>query len=77
MKSYWVYLLELTTNNYKLLIKVQQVDVYLNKLIKIDEQIKLANQLVQGNNRDRKGKDKDNSYIWKQKIKNGHWLFEA
>ena len=58
-----MYLLELTTNNYKLLIKVQQVDVYLNKLIKIDEQIKLANQLVQGTNRDRKGKDKDNSYI--------------
>ena len=58
-----MYLLELTTNNYKLLIKVQQVDFYLNKLIKIDEQIKLANQLVQGNNRDRKGKDKDNSYI--------------
>ena len=31
-------------NNYKPSIKVQQVDVYLNELIKIDELIKLPNQ---------------------------------
>ena len=31
-------------NNYKLLIKFQRVDVYLNEPIEIDELIKLANQ---------------------------------
>ena len=35
----------------------QQVDVYLNKPIKIDKQIKLANQLIQRCTRDRNGKD--------------------
>ena len=31
-------------NNYKLLITLQRVNVYLNKPIEIDELIKLANQ---------------------------------
>ena len=34
----------ITDNNYKLLITFQQVDVYLNKPIKIHELVKLANQ---------------------------------
>ena len=42
----------LTCVKYKLLITFQQVDVYLNEPIKIDEQIKLANQLIQRRTRD-------------------------
>ena len=42
----------------------QQVDVYLNEPIKIDELIKLANQQIQMRTRDRH----DNSYFRKQKI---------
>ena len=36
---------------------MQQVNVYLNKLIKIDELIRLANQSIQRRTRDRKGKE--------------------
>ena len=50
----------------------QQVDVYLNEPIKIDEQIKLANQLIQRRTRGRNGKDNNNSYF-KSKI----WSLEA
>ena len=38
----------------------QQVDVYLNEPIKIDEVLKLANQLIQKCNRDRH----HDSYFW-------------
>ena len=55
-------ILALTCVNYKLLI-FQQVDVYLNETIKIDKQIKLANQLIQSRTRDRNGKDDKNSYF--------------
>ena len=57
----------LTWVKYKLLMIFQQVDVYLNKPIKIDKQIKLANQLIQRCTRDRNGKD-NNFYFWKQNI---------
>ena len=50
-------------NNYKPLVIFQQVDVYLNEPIKIDELIKLANQSIQRRNRDRNGKDNNNSYF--------------
>ena len=57
----------LTCVNYKLLIIFQQVDVYLNEPIKIDEQIKSANQLIQRRTRDRNGKEtttrNNNSYF--------------
>ena len=53
----------LTCVNYKLLIMFQRTDVYLNESIKIDEQIKLANQLIQRRIRDRNGKDDNNSYF--------------
>ena len=43
----------------------KQVDVYINEPIKIDEQFKLANQLIQRRTRDRNGKDNNNSYFWK------------
>ena len=51
-----------------LLIIFQQVDVNLNEPIKIDELIKLANQLIQRRTRDRSSKDNKNSYFLKQKI---------
>ena len=44
-----------------------QVDVYLNEPIKIVEQIKLANQLIQRRTRDRNGKDNNNSYFESKK----------
>ena len=44
-------------NNDKLLIIFQQVDVYLNKQIKIDELIKLANQSIQTRTRDRNSRN--------------------
>ena len=50
-----------------MLIIFQQVHVYLNEPIKIDDKIKLANQLIQSLTRDRNGKDNSNSYFWKQK----------
>ena len=53
-------------DNYKPLIVVLQVDVYLNEPIKIDELIKLANQQIKRWTHDRH----DNSYFWKQKV--GH-----
>ena len=59
----------LTCVNCKLLIIFQQVHVYLNEPIKIDDKIKLANQLIQSLTRDRNGKDNSNSYFWKQKNK--------
>ena len=52
-----------------MLIIFEQVDVYLNEPIKMDEQIKLANQLIQMRTRDRNGKDNDSSCFWKQKNK--------
>ena len=52
-----------------MLIIFQQVHVYLNEPIKIDDKIKLANQLIQSLTRDRNGKDNSNSYFWKQKNK--------
>ena len=52
-----------------MLIIFQQVHVYLNEPIKIDDEIKLANQLIQSLTRDRNGKDNSNSYFWKQKNK--------
>ena len=45
----------LTCVNYKLFITFQQDDGFLNEPIKIDEQIKLANQLIQRRTRDRNG----------------------
>ena len=50
-------------NNYKLLIKFQQVDVYLNKPIKIDELIKLDNQSIQRRTFDRNDKNQNISYF--------------
>ena len=47
----------LTCVNCKLLIIIQQIDVYLNESIKIDKQIKLANELIQRRTRDRNGTD--------------------
>ena len=41
----------------------------LNKPIKIDEQIKLGNQLIQRHTRDRNGKDNYNFYLGKQKVR--------
>ena len=52
-----------------MLIIFEQVDVYLNEPIKMDEQIKLANQLIQMRTRDRNDKDNDSSCFWKQKNK--------
>ena len=52
-----------------MLIIFEQVDVYVNEPIKMDEQIKLANQLIQMRTRDRNGKDNDSSCFWKQKNK--------
>ena len=66
MEHFWTFL---TCINYKLLIIFEQVDVYLNEPIKMDEQIKLANQLIQMRTRDRNGKDNDSSCFWKQKNK--------
>ena len=43
--------------NYKLLIIFQQVDIYLNEPIKIDEHTKLANQLTQRRTRHRNDKN--------------------
>ena len=53
----------LTCVNYKLLIIFQQFDVYLNKPIRIDEQIKLAYQLIQRRIHDRNGEYNNNSYF--------------
>ena len=58
-------------NNNKLLITIQRVDVYLmnqSKLItnQISQSIKLVSQR---HNRDKSGKDSNNSYFWKQKNK--------
>ena len=47
----------LTCVNYNLFITFQQDDGYLNEPIKIYEQIKLANQLIQRRTHDRNGKD--------------------
>ena len=52
-----------------MLIIFHQVHVYLNEPIKIDDKIKLANELIQSLTRDRNGKDNSNSYFWKQKNK--------
>ena len=46
--------------NYKLLIIFQQVDIYLNEPIKIDEHTKLANQLTQRRTRHRNDKNNNN-----------------
>ena len=51
-----------------MLIIFQQFDVYLNKPIRIDEQIKLAYQLIQRRIHDRNGEYNNNSYFGKQKI---------
>ena len=41
----------------------QQFDVYLNKPIRIDEQIKLVYQLIQRRIHDRNGEYNNNSYF--------------
>ena len=43
------------------LIIFQQVDIYLNEPIKINEQIKLPNQSIQRRTRDSNGKHNNNS----------------
>ena len=53
----------LTCFNYNLLVIFQQVGVYLNEPIKINEQIKLASQLIQRRSRNRNGKDNSNTYF--------------
>ena len=66
-----------TDNNYKLLKILQQVNVYLNKLIKIDELIRLSNQSIQRYTRDRKSKKqqflflkaRNKLFIWSLKEK--------
>ena len=67
----------ITDNNYKLLKILQQVNVYLNKLIKIDELIRLSNQSIQRYTRDRKSKEqqflflkaRNKLFIWSLKEK--------
>ena len=67
----------ITDNNYKLLKILQQVNVYLNKLINIDELIRLSNQSIQRYTRDRKGKEqqflfskaRNTLFIWSLKEK--------
>ena len=49
------------------MIIFQQVGVYFNEPIKIDELIKLAKQAIQKRPSDRIGKDNINSYFWQQK----------
>ena len=56
-------------NNYKLLIRFQRADVYLNGPIAINELIKLTNQLAsQKHTRDRSSQDNNNSYESKQQV---------
>ena len=56
-------------NNYKLLIRFQRADVYLNGPIAINELIKLTNQLAsQKHTRDRSSQDNNNSFESKQQV---------
>ena len=75
VKHFWTCFEDIVINNNdKLLIIFQQVDVYLNKQIKIDELIKLANQSIQRRTRDRNSRHNKKCCFWKQKIS---WLLKA